>query len=146
MNAFDIYYIDTSALLPYYREEPVSGKIQDFFTSLIPPVCISDLTKVEFASALARWVRMDELSDAQADLVRDTFAKDINKGLFLNKKILSIHCTQAERWLVRRKTALRTLDALHMACCWDSAAILVTCDRVMHQSAEVFGIDSRLIF
>jgi hypothetical protein len=52
------YYLDTSALLPYYREEETSQAIQNFLSSLRFPVGISDLTGLEFVSALSRWVRM----------------------------------------------------------------------------------------
>ncbi len=145
MKEADLYYLDTSALLPYYREEVVSGKIQDLLISLKPPVIISDLIKVEFASALARWIRMNELSEPQANKLENTFTKDINTGLYLNKSIISVHYMQAERWLISRKTALKTLDALHMACCWDLGAILITCDKTLHQSAEILGIKNKFI-
>jgi predicted nucleotidyltransferase len=37
---------------------------------------ISDLTELEFASALAHWVRMKELNEAQASLVENAFIDD----------------------------------------------------------------------
>ena len=58
MDEAEIYYIDTSALLPYYREEAMSQSIQDLLISLKPPVLISDLTKVEFVSAISRWMKI----------------------------------------------------------------------------------------
>jgi hypothetical protein len=53
MNADKRYYLDTSALLPYYREESASQGVQEILLSLKPPIFISDLTRVEFASAIA---------------------------------------------------------------------------------------------
>lgn len=53
-------YLDTSALLPYYRPEALSEVIQDLLMAVEEPAFITDLTKVEFASALARWVRMNQ--------------------------------------------------------------------------------------
>jgi len=47
---------------------------------------------------------------------------------------------QAEKWLSGRKTSLRTLDALHLACCWSMEAEIITCDAVLQQSAEFLGI------
>ncbi|MFZ2630648.1 MAG: type II toxin-antitoxin system VapC family toxin [Desulfosalsimonadaceae bacterium] len=145
MNTADLFYLDTSALLPYYREEPASMKIQELLISLRPPVIISDLTKVEFAAALARWVRMNEISDAQAIVIENTFAKDVGFGLFLQKPIIKRHYSQAEKWLTGRKTALRTLDSLHLACCWDLGAELITCDKVLYQSSETLGIKNQFI-
>lgn len=51
-------YFDTSALLPYYRREHASERVQALLLSQSQPVLISHLTEVEVASALARWVRM----------------------------------------------------------------------------------------
>jgi predicted nucleic acid-binding protein len=70
------WYLDTSALLPFYRNEPATQSVQAFLSSLDTPVTISDLTGVEFASALSRLVRTDELTEAQANLVEQAFADD----------------------------------------------------------------------
>lgn len=138
----DKYYFDTSALLPYYREEPASGRVQAMLESLGPPVLLSSLTRVEMASAIARWTRMKEVDEAQATLVENTFYQDISQGYFLIKPLAEIHYQQAEKWLSARKTALRTLDALHVACCWGFQASLVTCDHTMHEAARALGLES----
>ena len=41
-----------------------------------------------------------------------------------------------------RREALRTLDALHIACCWNLRAKLITCDNIMHKSALMLGLGS----
>ena len=46
--------------VPYYRNEAISLKIQSFLQSIEVTPIVSDLSKVEYASALSRWVRMDE--------------------------------------------------------------------------------------
>ena len=96
MNEADIYYIDTSALLPYYREETMSQPIQDLLISLKPPVLISGLTKVEFVSAVARWTRTGEINEIQAVLVENIFNKDVNSGLFEARRVMPEHFSQAE--------------------------------------------------
>jgi hypothetical protein len=45
-------------LLPYYRQEQASDRVQALLLAQAQPVLISHLTEVEVASALARWVRM----------------------------------------------------------------------------------------
>jgi len=45
-------YADTSALLPYYRAEATSAAVESLLLAQSKPVLISDLTRVEFASAL----------------------------------------------------------------------------------------------
>ena len=110
-----MFYFDTSALLPYYREEPVSGLINDMLLGLEPPVFISDLTRVEFLSAVARWVRMNELTESQAGLIENTFLEDVRSGLLVGCPLKREQYRQAERWICSRKTSLRTLDGLHLS-------------------------------
>ncbi len=135
-------YFDTSALLPYYREEPISRKVQTLLSTQNPPVLISDLTRVEMASAIARWVRMSEIDEAQASLIEETFHEDIKAGLFLSQPLTAGNYQQALKWLCARKTALRSLDALHIACCQHLGAKLITCDGIMHQAAGILGVES----
>jgi predicted nucleic acid-binding protein len=139
------WYVDTSALLPYYREEQTSSQIQSFLNTIQPPVLLSDLTRVEVASTIARWIRMNELNESQAALIENTFEQDLRSGLYLVKVLTSMHYRQAEKWLYTRRTVLRTLDALHIACCWSFQAQLVTCDKIMHESAWMLGLESTLI-
>ncbi len=141
----DKVYLDTSALLPYYRKEAASQRVQAFLDTLRPPVLLSDLTRVEVASAIARWVRMEEITEPQAALLENTFAQDAGAGLFLLRPVTTSHYQQAEKWLSARKTPLRTIDALHVACCWSLRARLVTCDSIMHQAAITLGLESLLL-
>lgn len=46
-------YFDTSAILPYYRQEHASDRVQALLESQTQPVLISHLTEVEVASAPA---------------------------------------------------------------------------------------------
>ena len=85
-------YFDTSALLPYYRQEAASRAVQQLLQSQTQPVLISDLTRVEVARALAR------------------------------------------------TAALRTLDALHLACAAAGDAALVTLDDSLRAAAVSLGI------
>lgn len=133
-------YFDTSALLPYYRSEPASEEVQALLDKQTEPVLISELTAVEVASALARWVRMQELSDAQANRIESALQEDIRDGRFLVRPLTGEHYRRAYHWLLTRKTPLRTLDALHIACAEGSEAALVTYDETMRQAAEFFGL------
>ena len=141
----DDYYFDTSALLPYYREENTSPEVQTVLSQIHPPVLLSDLTRVEMASAIARWARMKEIEEPQAALIENTFEQDIRLGLFRVQPLAPIHYQKTEKWLSARKTALRTLDAIHIACCWGLHAKLITCDHIMHDAAEMLGLESVLI-
>lgn len=133
-------YLDTSALLPYYRSEARSDAVEAFLRARSEPVSISDLSLVEVASALARWVRRGELSEADALRVERAFDDDLDAGRFTVHALGSRHARLARRWLLGRTTTLRTLDALHMACAAQAEAHLVTLDATLERSAAALGI------
>ncbi len=139
------YYLDTSAILPYYRQEAKSGAIQDLLISLTPPLLLSSLSRVEFASALARWVRMNELTDSQADLVQVTFDQDVQSGLFRVTAVEGSHYNLAEKWISKRATSIRTLDAVHLACAHSLGATVITCDIILSNAADILGLQARLV-
>lgn len=133
-------YLDTSALLPYYREETHSVQVQDFLQSLEQTPIISNLTKTEFASALSRWVRTKELSADEADQIQVVFSQHLEQNLYQVRTLTDSHFSQAERWLTQRTGALRTLDALHLAFAMQLEAVLVTCDGALAGAAERLGL------
>ncbi len=139
------FYFDTSAILPYYREEHHSQSIQIFLLSITIPVAISHLTDVEFASALSRLVRMKELDDAQAGIIEQAFADDCKAGLFKRISFTATHFTQAVKWLSLRNTPLRTLDTLHLALSNQGNLKIVTCDAILAKSAKKLGVYYKLL-
>src|SRR5690625_1960360 len=117
-------YFDTSAVLPYYRTEANSASIQNLLMSLETPALVSDLTRVEFASALSRWVRMHEIVEGDAELIGRAFDEDVAMGRFKLCTNTPRQYSLARQWLLARKTSLRTLDALHLACAAHEGATL----------------------
>ena len=145
MNVSSAMYIDTSALLPYYREEAVSDTVQSLLMSLTAPALLTPLSKVEFASALARWVRMGELTETQATDIETAYQQDLAAGCFQVIPMTARHYQQAERWLLSRQTSLRTLDALHLASAHMLDAQLVTCDSDLARSADLLRVTCQLL-
>ncbi len=137
-------YFDTSAILPYYRQEHASNRVQALLESQTKPVLTSHLTKVEVASALARWVRMGELSEPQANRIESAFHDDVSHGRFSLRPIETDHYQRASQWIATRKTSLRTLDALHLACAEHHQARLISEDEALVSAAIFFGIDASL--
>lgn len=137
-------YYDTSALLPYYRPEPLSEKVQALLMKN-QPVAISMLVDVEMASALSRLVRMGEFSGQDAAKVQNAFAADVGKGCFQYLAVDVVAFQQAQRWLLARKTALRTLDALHLACAALAEARFITADQALSNAAQVHGVNCLLV-
>lgn len=138
-------YFDTSALLPYYRQEEASERVQTLLLAQSQPVLISHLTEVEVASALARWVRMGELDDAGANRIESAFLEDVRYGRFVRCPVELVHYQRAIHWIGTRKTSLRTLDALHLACAEQQLACLITEDDALLSAALFFGLDARKV-
>ena len=133
-------YFDTSALLPYYRHEARSESVQALLARQREPVVVSHLGRVEFASALARWVRTGELDERQANRIEAAFREDLGLGRLALRPMDPGHYDQAERWLLMRKTSLRTLDALHLACADGLAAPLVSLDAALLEAAHFLAV------
>ncbi|MBN2701030.1 MAG: type II toxin-antitoxin system VapC family toxin [Methylothermaceae bacterium] len=134
-------YFDTSALVPYYRPEPLSDQVQQLLLQAEnDPVCISFLTETEFASVMGRLVRMGELSSKDAAMIQAAFQEDIHRGCYRILDLHRGHYQLARDWLLMHKTALRTLDSLHLAVTALSDLELVTADSVMAKAAELFSI------
>jgi len=131
------YYFDTSALLPLYRQEPLTAQAEQFQNEVTPVV--SALTEVEVASALARWVRIGELTGEQALAFEATFSEDLRLGVFERVALDDRHYWQARHLLIKRQTALRTLDALHLACAVELNLTIVTADKVLADAATMLG-------
>ncbi|MCG5517441.1 type II toxin-antitoxin system VapC family toxin [Ectothiorhodospira sp. 9100] len=136
-------YFDTSALLPYYREEQASEQVQNLLLRQSNPVLISHLTEVEVASAVAHWVRTGELSEPEANRIESTFGDDVRQGRFVRCPIDIMHYQRAIHWIGIRKTSLRTLDALHLACAEYYQARLITEDDALLSAALFLGLDAR---
>lgn len=134
-------YFDTSALLPYYRNEAASEAIETLLLGQEQAVLISELTEVELASALARWVRTGELDEPQAHKLEAAFRTDLQAGRWARQPLASTQFQLAREWITTRKTALRTLDGLHLACAQAHGACLVTLDETMRRAAAFFGLE-----
>lgn len=135
-----MFYFDTSALLPYYRQEKASDSVQALLDAQTRPILISHLTEVEVMSALARWVRMKELTEPEANRIESAFYDDVSHGRFTLCPVEPGYYRRAAHWIGTRKTSLRTLDALHLAGAEAHGAHLITEDITLIDSALFFGI------
>lgn len=133
-------YLDTSALLPFYRKEATSAAVERLLIAQRGPVLLSRLGELEMASALARWVRLRELDEAQASRVENAFRVDLRAGRFRVVELEPGDYTRAGAWLLARKAPLRVLDALHLACAARQEAVLVTADAALARAAQHVGL------
>ncbi|WP_341481328.1 type II toxin-antitoxin system VapC family toxin [Salinibacter ruber] len=128
-------YVDTSVLAAYHCPEPLSEQSERRVRALNPPV-ISRLTDVELHSALAKKVRRDELTEEDAQRVQELFRDHCDRGLYHTVSIQDTDFLQARRWMAQRSTALRTLDALHLATANRHELRVLTADRIMNRAGR----------
>lgn len=108
-------YFDTSFLAPLILEEATSGKIEAFFSKLqAGQLCVSHWTRVEFASLVAREVRMGCLAEVDALRAIDQFDELMADSFqILTPSVADYEL--AKRFIQRFATKLRAGDALHLA-------------------------------
>jgi len=137
-------YIDTSVLVAYYWPEALSGAAQAEIRRAKRPA-ISPLSELEFISALALKIRTGEVNEKSARLILSTFrrhrADNVYRILPLEAREYAIAC----EWIGMFRTALRALDALHMAVSFSNDLALITADKTLAESAKKLGVKHKFI-
>ncbi len=108
-------YFDTSFLTPLILEEETSEKVEAFIAKLpAGELSISHWTRTEFASLLAREVRMQALTETNALAAMDQFDHLVTESL----QVLAPRAADfdlATSYIKHFATKLRAGDALHLA-------------------------------
>ena len=86
-----------------------------------------------------------EMALEVARLLTDTLSRHLAGGVYTTLQVTAEEFTLASDYLARFETALRTLDALHLACTAIGKATLVTADETLAQSAEHLGVGWELL-
>jgi predicted nucleic acid-binding protein len=128
-------YVDTSVLGAYYCPEPLSATAETALRDLATPV-ISTLTEVEFASLIARKRRLRELTERQARAILDLFTEHVAAGFYRRVPLGTEHFLRARDLVATLSSALRTLDALHLAAALAENLPLLTADRDLVRAAK----------
>ena len=108
-------YLDTSSLFKLYKNETGSEDVEDALSDdRLTGVFLSEITPLEFCSAVFKRVRMNDLSMTDAKKIIVLFENDLDKYQFveLNKTVLD-----SSRLLISKHgtEGLRTLDAIQLA-------------------------------
>ena len=134
-------YIDTSLLVKRYTPELGSRELDEFLCQTQPALFVSELSRVELASALARKNR-DGLLDAQKlQAVHEQANADFLSGTIEVVRLES-HVVQRAYELMRSLAQpVATLDSLHLATALlDNAALFMTNDRQLARAAVESGL------
>ena len=137
-------YLDTSIIAPFYWTEPLSDLVDELI-SCETELVLSELVEVELLSALSRRVRTNEISLDVAKAIATQFQTHVRNNFYQLISIESVHYRLAYSWIGQFNTPLRTLDALHLACASSNNIRLATADKALANSADILGIETRLL-
>lgn len=123
-------YLDANVVFSLLVDEPSTDRAESFLRRRAEPLIVSDFAAAELLSAVARRVRMRELTSAQGQFVLSRV------DLWLNRSANQIEIgpgdiAVAAAFLRRLDLPLRTPDAIHIAISQRLDSTLVTFDRRM---------------
>jgi hypothetical protein len=108
-------YLDTSFVAPLVIAEDSSDAAEAFVLKVRPGELTTSMwTQVELSSLVSRKVRMGELSDSQAQVVRREFDRVLGESFEILAPTAADFAAAA-KYLESPKTGLRAGDALHLA-------------------------------
>ncbi|MEJ1969076.1 MAG: type II toxin-antitoxin system VapC family toxin [Rhizomicrobium sp.] len=132
-------YLDASVLVALLTEDAFSAKADAYFRRGNLQLLLSDFAAAEFASVIARSVRMGQFAKQKA---RALFADldDFRLSGVTSVETVPADIRGAEVLLRRLDLPLRAPDALHIAIAQRVGAELATFDGKMAASARALGI------
>ena len=139
-------YLDTSFLVPLFREEASSRKVAGFaLRQAAGTLVVSKWVKVEFASHVSRDVRMGELSATEGLSLLEVFDATIAAS-FAVLVPNSYDYDLAQKYVAHFSTHLRAPDALHLAVAHNNGVEFVaTLDEGMLAAAKKLKIPARRV-
>ena len=137
-------YLDTSVVVAYYCPEPISKRAEAIVRGR-RAVFISDLTEVEFFSAVSRKLRTREIQLDDALAIRNHFVAHLNEGVYRRASLGPHHIQAAREFISAFTTPLRTLDALHLAIAAFDKLQLVTADEAFATAAKALSIKATFV-
>ena len=138
-------YVDNSVLTTYYTPEPLSSEVNELLTAPDIDPAVSNLTEVEFFSAIAKKLRRQELDAVVARKVRQRFVSHLEAFVYARLPLRTSHFRLAANWLSLESPTLTTLDALHVAAACLDDRTLLTADRGQAEAAGELGVDVELL-
>ena len=136
-----LHYLDTSFIAAYLIPEPDSDRVEATLHSLPDgSFRVSQWTRTELASLLARKVRMKELSEQDSLRVFGIFDELVNSGVFVMVSIAAEEFQKASGWVLNASLGLRGPDGLHLAVTHKLDATIWTLDVKLKTIAEKLGL------
>jgi len=111
------YFFDTSAIVKRYHREDGSDLIDRLFAESDAEFVISDISIIEFYSALSLKVRVGEIDEENFMSLRKLFSQDIKRGLYEVAEFANAEKLESTKLLLKyaKKHSLKTLDAMQLS-------------------------------
>jgi len=140
-------FLDTSSLFKLYHLENGTEELENVLLKFrITHIYLSEITKVEFTSALWKKVRTNEIYSEQAVITSKLFESDFEKYNFISTDSLILE--QARNLTIKYgKEGLRTLDSIQLSTCKvieNQVDIFITADKLLSFLIEKEGLNTRL--
>jgi len=139
-------FFDTSSLFKLYHQEEGTKELVDFFKSnQIDSIYLSEITGIEFSSAVWKKCRKMEISEEIANLLIEKFESDSENYQFVNQSDKLIRF--AKNLVIKHwKTGLRTLDSIQLASVLTVKNIdyFFTSDRILAEIAINEGLNVKI--
>lgn len=133
-------YLDTSFVTPYYLNETSSAAVASVLQGLgVGQLVLSAWTQTEFASLLARKLRMGELTPSQAQQVMSSFEQDLQTSLLVIEPAGRDFVAASALCLRDPALGLRGPDALHLAVATNHNLPIYTLDKTFIHAATALG-------
>jgi predicted nucleic acid-binding protein len=142
MSRNDEVYLDASVLVALLTNNPRTSRADAFVRTKKPILIVSDFAAAEFASAIARRVRMGEIAADEARIGFSNFDAWAMRAT-RRERTKAADVSAAEAFLRRLDLNLRAADAVNIAIAQRLGAALVTFDRRMAASACALGTPIR---
>ena len=132
-------YLDASVLVALFTNDLFTGHADQFLRRQEPGLTVSDFAKAEFASAIARRVRTNELTTEEAQ--KAFSAVDVWSARAARSITVSpADIAAASAFLRRLDLPLRTPDAINIAIAERAGCTLFTFDQKMAENAKAVGV------
>jgi len=111
------YFFDTSAIVKRYHREDGSDFVDRLFAEADAEFVISDISIIEFYSALSLKVRVGEIDEENFMSLRKLFSQDIKRGIYEVAEFSNAEKLESTKLLLKyaKKHSLKTLDAIQLS-------------------------------